>query len=89
MSYGAVTVTTSATEVVPSNAKRHSLIIANNGDSTIYLGPDSSVTVDNGIPLHSGTLWEVDSGGTKLWMGPFFGIVSTGTQEARYWERER
>jgi len=40
--------------LLPSNPKRKSYDIVNNGSATIYLGADQGVTVDSGEPLLAG-----------------------------------
>ena len=89
MAYNTVTVTTAATKIVDANSQRQSLIISNAGSVTVYIGPDDSVTTANGMPIVGyGNLSE-DSGGTRMQMGPVYGIVGAGTVDVRYWERTR
>jgi hypothetical protein len=40
------------------------------------------------ILIQNGTFVE-DSGGTKLWQGPIYGILATGSVTIPYWERLR
>lgn len=83
-----VSVGTTATLIVPSNAKRVSIIVENEGASEVFIGSDSTVTVANGVKLVvDGTLCE-DTGGTRVYKGPIYGIVASGTADLRYWERE-
>lgn len=89
--YNTVTVpaTTGGILIVAANPQRLSLIITNTGAQTIYIGQDSSITAATGVPLiTNGTLTE-DSGGTKVYCGPVYGITSTSTSDVRYWERIR
>jgi hypothetical protein len=90
MAYGTVTVTEAATLIRSSNPRRHSIIVANQGSKTVYLGADKSVTSDSGIPIIvNGSLTE-DDGGTRMFMGDIYGICAAGeTTDVRYWERER
>lgn len=89
MSYGTVTVSGSATLIVSPNPQRIGLIIVNTGTQVIYLGHDTSVTTANGIPLLvNGTLTE-DSGGTKMYCGPYYAITASSTSDIRYDERVR
>jgi hypothetical protein len=86
--YNTVTVGNTATLIIGDNAKRLSLIITNVGTPTIYVGQDANVTTANGIPIvQYGSLKE-DSGGQKVYCGPFYGICATSS-DVRYWERER
>lgn len=90
MSYNSVTITDSATLIVGPNPDRISIIITNNSSSDIYLGEDSSVTASNGSVLKATTgSFAEDSGGTKCYVGPYYGIVGSGTANLRYWERTR
>lgn len=90
MSYSAVSVTTSPTLILSANSNRLSLIIVNSDASaTLYIGDDSSVSISNGIPISAGSNLTEDSGGTKIWMGPVYGVSSTGTISVRVWERTR
>ena len=83
-----VNVTTTATLIVPSNAKRISIIVENEGASEVFIGSDSTVTAANGVKLaEDGTFCE-DAGGTRVYKGDIYGITSAGTADVRYWERE-
>lgn len=89
MSYGSISVTTTAILILAKNSKRQSIIIVNTDTTNkLYIGPDSSVTTSNGIEIENtgGNLTE-DSGGTRVYLGDIYG-VSTGTISVRYWERE-
>ena len=88
MASGSATVTDSASVIVAAISARHSVIIANPNAATLYIG-DSNVTTSNGIPLLQYGTWEEDSGGDKLWQGPIYGILSTGSATIPYWERIR
>lgn len=87
MSYGTKTVSDTASKIVSAETNRHSLILVNVGTETVYIGPDSSVTAANGIPLLQDASYEADSGGVKLYMGDIWAITSSGTADLRYWER--
>jgi hypothetical protein len=87
VAYGAVTVTTVATLILAANGKRLNSLIANNASQTVFLGPDSSVTTANGIPLQAGTMLKEDSGTERVWTGDVYGIVAATTADVRYWER--
>ena len=89
MAYNTVTVTNTATKIVDANSQRQSLIIANAGSVSIFIGPDASVTAANGTPIVAGGNLSEDSGGTRMQMGPVYGITASGTADTRYWERTR
>ena len=89
MAFNTVTVTTTATEIVAPNTKRLSLIVFNSGDEVVYIGQDNTVTIANGIPLNLDSSLTEESGGTKMYCGPIYGIVGSGTSDVRYWERIR
>lgn len=48
---GRANITDSATLIVASNTGRYEVLITNNGENTIYLGTDNSVTDTTGFPL--------------------------------------
>ena len=84
----AVTVTTTATQILPPNAERTSIYIQNSaGDGTVLvLGQDTSLTVANGIEIADGGV-VIEDMGFRLHKGPWFGIVASGTADVRVWER--
>ena len=88
MAYGSISIGNTATLIVDANPQRLSLIISNSG-ATIYIGQDASVTA-SGCPfiVDGGNLTE-DSGGTKMYCGPFYAIASSADVNVRYWERQR
>jgi hypothetical protein len=89
MAYGTKTVANSATLIVDANPQRIGLILVNTSTQTVYLGHDTSVTTANGIPLKTDMNLTEDSSGTKMYMGPFYGITANSTSDVRYDERER
>ena len=90
MTYNTVTVSNVATLILAPNTARLSLLLVNaSTDTTIYIGQDTSVTTTNGVPIYPESNLTEDSGGTKMYCGPIYGIVSTGTADCRYWERQR
>ena len=91
MGYGSVSVGTSATLILEANTERISAIITVVGDSGVFIAEDSSVTTSNGILVAGGggSLVE-DSGGTRMYMGDYYGATSGSTTSVvNYWERTR
>ncbi len=93
MGYGSITITSgTAVLLVSANCLRLSLIIVNNGSSLIYLGDDSSVNSNTGLPINtidsSGGYFE-DSGGTRTYLGDYYAISKNSTNDVRFWERTR
>ena len=89
MAYNTVSVTAAATQIVAANSKRRSLYIVNKGDKTIYLGGDASVLSTTGIPLLLNGVLSEDDSGTRMYMGPVYGVCAAGeSSDCRYWERE-
>jgi hypothetical protein len=89
MSFGSVTVGTDTTLILESNSQRLSLIITNAGNGTVHIGQDASVTTSNApFLMKNGSLTE-DSGGTKMYCGPFYGMASSGSATVYFWERIR
>jgi hypothetical protein len=90
MSNSKVTVSSGTAQlVVPTNSSRLSLIIFNNGSSFIYLGGDPSITSNTGLPVDSGNSYYEDSGGQRTYLGSYYMTAQNGTNDVRYWERER
>lgn len=86
MSYNTITVTTSATEIVPANCQRRNLILVNTDASAVmYIGPDASITTSNAIPLYGKQTMSQDRI-PEGYQGPIYGIVASGTVDARFWE---
>jgi len=89
--YGLVKVGTTATKIISDNSNRKVLWITNaSTGSTVYIGPDDSVTSLNaGVPLFAYQNIETkkDFGDYK---GPIYGIVGTtgDTCKVFYWEVE-
>ena len=81
LEFGQVTVSDTATEIVPSNGTehRHVLLHDPSGGASVFIG-DSTVTTTTGFELEA---QETESfrlePGESLW-----GIVSTGTQTVSY-----
>lgn len=86
MSYNTVTVTTTATKIVDTTEQRRSLIISNASSVTVYLGFDADVTTANGLPLVPEGTFQNDNSGGRMWLGPYYAIVETGTADVRYLE---
>lgn len=83
--YGTVSVTTSAKLIVAANEKRKAISIVNSSNGDLFIGPDSSITTANAIPLYGYTTR--DSNKTpEGWLGPIYGITASGTVDVRYWE---
>ena len=87
--YNNVSIGTTNTLILSDNPQRLSLVVVNNGSNTVYIGPDTSVTTANGIKIVASGTYSEDSGGTKMYCGPFYGIASDGTTIVAYWERTR
>lgn len=86
-SYGAVSITATATQIVDTKSFRRGILIVNNSSVTVYLGMDSNVTTVNGLPLLPQDRFE-NAGYLELWRGAMYGIVSTGTADIRFWQWE-
>ena len=88
MAYNTVTVSDTATEIVPANTKRRNVTLSNVDTSvTVYIGPDSSITTSNAIPLYAFQTRD-DKFISEGYQGPIYGIVASGTVDVRYWEVE-
>lgn len=87
MAYAAKTIAATATLIVSANTNRKGIIFVNNSAVTIFVGPDSSISATNALPILAGQSYTEDSGADKMWLGDWYGIVSADTANLRYWER--
>lgn len=81
--YGTKTVTTNATLIIAANPQRRNLTIVP-VDGDIYIGPDSSITTANGIPLWGGSIRDQDKV-PEGYTGDVYGIAGSSI-DVRYWE---
>jgi len=90
MSYGNISVGTSATSILSANPQRSSFKLKHNGTNAIFLGDNSSVTTSNGYPFSKATLEykEETVQGRECYKGAIYGIVASSTEDLRYIERE-
>jgi len=84
-SYNTITVGITPTLIIAANCERKGVLIVNNGSVTMYIGPDSSITSANALPIFPGGSLD-DSGLLDSFRGSIYGIVASGTVDARYWE---
>jgi hypothetical protein len=86
--YGEVSIGTAATLIVAPNSNRKVLSIVNyTGSGIVFIGPDENITVNNALPLLEYSTRDT----TKMfgyYLGPIYGIASSGTANVRYWEAE-
>lgn len=93
MGYGNVSVTTSATEILPENKRRTSFLIRNNGSGDVYWAFDNSVTTANGMPLKPGEFLNEKIATDKLsleqtlYTGSIYGIAASA-QDVRWNETD-
>ena len=87
MAYGTISVSATATQIVDAETNRKALMLCNTEASGIvYVGPDSSVTTANGMPLYEFQHKEFTKNTPGYWSGPVYGIVASSTADVRYWE---
>lgn len=84
-SYGATSVTTSATNILAANNGRRGFVIANNGSNIVYIGFDSGVLSSNGIQIMPQDKFEL-SGEHSTFKGSVWGITSSGAADVRWWD---
>jgi len=85
-----VTIGTATTLIVEANPQRLSLIISVVGAGGLFLGETASMDSSTGILIPGGGgSYAEDSGGQRTYLGPYYGVTSSGTTDIRYWERER
>jgi len=76
-----VSVTTNATALCTAKESRTSILIANNGSATLYIGTTSAVTTSTGTPVPEGQAHS-DSG-EHCYRGIWYGIVASATLDVR------
>lgn len=82
---GNVSVTTSATQILPASPNRKAGIIQNISASNVYIGPTNAITTSNTIHLGPGEKFAVGDFHER-WNSTIFGIVASGTADVRFWE---
>jgi len=83
INYDQVSVSTSATSIIASNASEKVRTIKNIGSNTIFVGSDSSITTVNAFPIDAGETLDISD-----YTGEIFGIVASGTEDANYIEED-
>ena len=74
----ALTVSTTAVKLAGENAGRKSLVIANNGGGTLYVGYTSAVTSSGAAMGRAVTSFgSYSDTGDGVWVGQVWGIYST------------
>lgn len=76
--HAAVTVGTTAAQIVAADADRTRITIMNNSASIIYVGKDNAVTTSNGLPVVGGGAVTLETG-AAVW-----GISSSAGNDIRY-----
>jgi len=89
MAYGSVTVTDTATLIIPADTDRQSHLIMNtDGANSVFIGPDDSITIANGFRLGPGNQLLEDKAHAGFWQGDIYGICAGGASaDVRYWTR--
>ena len=90
MSYSAVSLATDTyVTIVTENVGRVSLIITNIGSGKVFIAEDASVTSGNGILITANGTYTEDSGGTRMYLGPIYGMAGSVGTVVTYWQRTR
>jgi len=80
-----VNIKTTATLVSMANPRRANISMVNGGAATIFIGPDNTVTDNNGTnpgyPILAGGVIDNDT-----YVGAFWAVVSAGTIKLGVWE---
>ena len=85
VSQGAITVTTSSTQIVAANPKRRGVAVTNNGTATIWIGLASENSAAELTPLFQSEKMTM-AGDDEAYKGAIWGVVEAGTQDARFLE---
>ena len=81
-SFNTVTITSTATEILPDNKWRKSALITNTTSTDVYLGFDNTVTTSNGFLLGEQDVWDTNE--PRPYAGAVFGIVASGSIDVRF-----
>lgn len=84
-SYGAVSVGSTATQILPADPGRRGFLISNNGGQIIYIGFDASVTTSTGIQILPQDKFD-QIGEHGAYRGAIYGITASSTSDCRFWE---
>ena len=76
-----VDVANTATLIASINAERENIFITNSGTGSLFIGYDSSVTIDNGMPIPMGDRISIPN-----YTGTIYGIVDGTTTDTRILE---
>ena len=82
---------TTVVTITSANASRISIIIINNHSSAnLYVDQVSTLTTATaGLIIPAGGCLTEDSGGDKIYMGPYYALAGEGSIDVRFWERGR
>lgn len=90
MSWGKVSVISSATLIIPANEHRQEFRLVNYSTSPdCFIGMDNSVTAANGFALMSGSEQDASRSMGSTYLGDIWGITPSGTADIRWWETLR
>lgn len=82
ISYGTVTVGTSATAIRVAKGTRNSIVIQNvHASNDLYIGGDDQVATTTGLKIIAGDSIKLDD-----FNGPVYGIASAASTDVRYFE---
>lgn len=84
-SYNTVTVSTTATQILGASSNRKGLLITNEGNIKVFVGPDASITASNAVSIPPDGSLSL-SGFDEAWRGDVYGICASDTVDVRYWE---
>ena len=82
VNYNTVTVGNTATLILASNPGRRLFSIYNNGTVVVYVGPDALITTSNATPILPQASYTQN--GSRMYMGPWYGITASSTADTRY-----
>ena len=84
--FGQITVGTTATLIRKANPHRKEILLTNSSSTTLYVGTNDQVTIDNGAMPG----YEVLSQGSFYgdYKGDIYGIIDSGEIKVTYWEEE-
>lgn len=69
--------------IIGANNARRNLILDNQSNQSVCIGPDAAIAAGQAISLRPNNLLTLDSG---AWNGSIYGVVAAGSASVAYWE---
>jgi len=84
-----VTISTTPVLIYSGSSNRIDVLVTNDSSVKCYIGPNSSITVNNTIFLNQNDVFIDDYSGIKGYRGNLYGVTASGTATIKWWERDQ